>query len=282
MSLIGAVLGFFFGVTFFRSYLLGILFSMLGSSLGSRIGLRFFGGNRKNTGSAGWFSGWRFDGTADGSVFTETLFSMLGKLAAADGHVSREEEKNFRNVVINELHITSPQSINTAMEIFHRSSSSSAVSVSEYARRAAETFGNRPQLLEMMLIMMIRVSASSGGIHPEEDKMLREIARIFGYSSAAFDSIRSRYTFGGRSSSSRSSNFDSHLKEDLKEAYSVLDVSEGASESEIRKAYRKKAAEYHPDKIAAKGLPSEFTEFANTKFQEIQKAWDQIRKSRGF
>ena len=54
------------------------------------------------------------------------------------------------------------------------------------------------------------------------------------------------------------------------------------SESDVRKAYRKKASEYHPDKIAAKGLPEEFNELANSKFQEIQQAWESIREARGF
>lgn len=277
-SLIGTIIGFFIGAFLLRSVLLGIIFAAIGSSIGSRIGSQTYRQSRHGAGASGWFSGWSI-GAADGPVFTETLFSMLGKLAAADGYVSPEEHQLFRSVVINQLHIKDPGSVSAAMEIFLRASSSSTPT-SDYARRAAETFGNRPQLLEMMLLIMIRVCAAFEGIHPEEDKLLREIAGIFGYSAAAFESIRSRYTFGGHSSAG-GTNHSSGFGGDLKDAYAALDVAADAPVSEIRKAYRKKAAEYHPDKIAAKGLPKEFTEFANGKFQEIQQAWEQIRSARG-
>ena len=105
--------------------------------------------------------------------------------------------------------------------------------------------------------------------------MLREAANIFGYSSRAYESIRSRYTFGGNKTGGNFGNASNNYSQ----AYETLGVGPDASNSEIRRAYHKKATEYHPDKIAAKGLPKEFTEFANKKFQEIQNAWEEIRKN---
>ena len=39
--------------------------------------------------------------------------------------------------------------------------------------------------------------------------------------------------------------------------------------------------DYHPDTIAAKGLPEEFVTFAHDKFREIQEAWKMVKKERG-
>ena len=72
------------------------------------------------------------------------------------------------------------------------------------ARQAAEAFRNRPQLLEMMLIIMVRVSASSGSLHPEEDRLMRETAATFGFRPGAYESLKMRYgagTGGGAGSS---------------------------------------------------------------------------------
>ncbi|HEX4887033.1 MAG TPA: DnaJ domain-containing protein [Luteibaculaceae bacterium] len=67
--------------------------------------------------------------------------------------------------------------------------------------------------------------------------------------------------------------------QDSSAAYQILEVEEGASDEEIKKAYRKMAVKYHPDKIAHLG--PEFQSSANEKFQKVQEAYEQIKKQRG-
>ena len=62
-----------------------------------------------------------------------------------------------------------------------------------------------------------------------------------------------------------------------KNPYEVLEISPGASSSEIRQAYRTLANKYHPDKAARLG--PEFQELALEKFKEIQQAYDELRIS---
>ena len=272
-SLIGAIFGFLIG-SYLGGPFIGIIFGFIGSSIGSGIGTRIFRNSRQNEGSSAWFSGWGYASASDGPIFMESLFSMLGRLAAADGHVSPEEERAFKRIVLNELRITDPQSVASALEIYHKATVGN-LPMGVYARKAAASFHSRPQLLEMMLIIMVRVSVSGSVMHAEEDRLLRETAAIFGFSSSAYESLKARYGAGSQPSGASSSS-------SLKTAYDILGVMDDAHESEVRKAYRKKVNEYHPDKIAAKGLPKDFTDLANKKFQEIQEAWDNIRTARGF
>jgi DnaJ like chaperone protein len=67
----------------------------------------------------------------------------------------------------------------------------------------------------------------------------------------------------------------------LDESYHALDVSKTATDAEVKAAYRKKCAGFHPDKIQSKGLPPEFTTFANDQLARINQAHDLIRKARG-
>lgn len=71
-------------------------------------------------------------------------------------------------------------------------------------------------------------------------------------------------------------------RDQLADAYNVLGVDESASAQEVKRAYRKLMSEHHPDKLAAKGLPPEMMELAKQKAQELQAAYDLIRKEKGF
>lgn len=62
--------------------------------------------------------------------------------------------------------------------------------------------------------------------------------------------------------------------------FKVLGIEVNASEEEIKKAYRKMAIKFHPDKVAQLG--DEYQRGAKEKFQEIQNAYENIKKKKGF
>ena len=64
-------------------------------------------------------------------------------------------------------------------------------------------------------------------------------------------------------------------------AYQALGVSKDDSDAEIKKAYRRLVREYHPDKLMGQGLPEEMIKEATVRSQEIQTAYDLIKKNRG-
>lgn len=68
--------------------------------------------------------------------------------------------------------------------------------------------------------------------------------------------------------------------DDADAAYKVLEISKNASNDEVKKAYRKMAKKYHPDKLV--GLGEEHLKGAKEKFQGIQEAYQKIKNERGF
>ncbi len=195
-------------------------------------------------------------------TFFVAAFSMLAKIVKADGRVSKEEIESIENFMANDLHLDQ-ESRNTAINIF-RQALNSPESFEAFALQFYRVFNTQPRVMELMMDVLLRVSASDGYISPEEETLLKSAAAIFHFSDEEYLKIKSRYI------------------KTVNRYYATLKCDENCSNEEIKKQYRKLVSEYHPDKIAAKGLPEEFIKFANDKFVEIQEAYDNIRKERGF
>jgi len=61
-------------------------------------------------------------------------------------------------------------------------------------------------------------------------------------------------------------------------AYKMLEITKSATDDELKKAYRKMAKKYHPDKL--QGIGPEHIKGAEEKFLQIQNAYEKIKKER--
>jgi DnaJ like chaperone protein len=106
------------------------------------------------------------------------------------------------------------------------------------------------------------ISKADGHVHPSELETVASIAGFMGISSADFNSLKAMYF------------------RDTYSDFNILEVGPEASDEEIKKAYRKMAVKFHPDKVAALG--EEVQHAAKEKFQKVQEAYESIKKERGF
>ncbi|MCK5312975.1 MAG: TerB family tellurite resistance protein [Desulfobacteraceae bacterium] len=194
-------------------------------------------------------------------TFFIAAFSMLAKITKADGRISEIEISSVEDFMKKDLNLDN-ESQATARNIF-REAVNSQEQFDAFAMQFYSVFRTQPRLIELMMDVLLRVSAADGKISPEEEILLLSAARIFNISDSAYSNYKKRY-----------------IKETNK-YYALLNCDENATDQEIKKQYRKLATEYHPDKIQAKGLPEEFVKFANDNFIKIQEAYDYIKKERG-
>jgi DnaJ like chaperone protein len=96
-----------------------------------------------------------------------------------------------------------------------------------------------------------------------------------------YDQRKQARQTGGQNSSSGRDDFGEQPraeKTEKNDPYTILGVEPGASEEDIKKAYRKLANKYHPDKVSHMG--EEFRELAEKKFKEIQEAYQYLKTGR--
>ena len=261
-SIFGGAIGFSLG---------GPVGAVLGAIVGHRLGesatgagMERVGGSRAGRmGNGAW--GGRAERVADAqqqaqAVFFVTTFSMLAKMAKADGRVSPEEIEVVQEFMRIQLHLA-PEDERYAEEIF-RQAKNSPDSFDDFARQFAQVFSGQARMREIMLDLLVRVAAADGVIDPAEREMLGRAASIFGVEDATLRGIVDR----------RAKDSSRH--------YAILGLSPSASNDELKSRYRKLVTQYHPDKIIAKGLPQEFIELAEKRFTEIQEAYEALREQR--
>jgi DnaJ like chaperone protein len=213
--------------------------------------------------------------------FFQNLFLALGGLAKADGTVSNSEIKMFKDLIQN-LGLTEreKQIAEAKFKIGYQSTTSGKIYIDKLAKSASGDYSLMQMALSVLCLMAI-----SDGVFTEHEKEIIEYAELkfglSGFAEAFFqNSGHNQYRNSERKqNSSYSRKTDSNT---LKTYYAILECSPSASNEEIKKAYRKKSMEFHPDKIASKGLPDAFKKFAEDEQKKINRAYQEIKKSRNF
>jgi DnaJ like chaperone protein len=248
---------------------------MLGGPLGAILGASF-GHNWDQAKSFGGGSSFGYDHVdverIQMAFFTAT-FSMMGHLAKADGHVTRDEIA-LAESVMRQMNLDAQQK-KLAIRLFDKGKQAGfpADDVLEQFRQECH---RRRNLLQMFLEILTATALADGAIHPSERRILQHASGTLGFSTAEFNMILQRMQ-AGQHMHQRPENSASALND----AYKLLGVDKQASDQDIKKAYRRLMNQHHPDKLVAKGLPQEMMDMANQKTMEIKAAYELIKKSRG-
>lgn len=111
-----------------------------------------------------------------------------------------------------------------------------------------------------LLHFLFGIAQADGEIHQEELKLISYIGVNMGINTKDYESILSMFI----------KNLDSN--------YKILEIDKNATDEEVKKAYRKMAMKYHPDKVSYLG--EDFQKAANEKFQKVNIAYEEIKKQR--
>ena len=186
--------------------------------------------------------------------FLMSLLVLSAAVIKADGKTTSQELSTLRSFFARNF---GPQAGNEAEEIV-KEILSKDLNLYEVCTqvRSCMDYSQRLQLYHYLVSL-----GACDGLHQREIDILETIATYIGLSKSEVDSIFAQF---------RPSN-DSN--------YRILEITPEATNDEVKKAYRKMAVKYHPDKVATLG--EDVQKAAEEKFKAISQAYEAICKERG-
>lgn len=187
--------------------------------------------------------------------FTVSLMILASAVMKADGRVLKSELEYVKQFLRGQFsEQVTQQSLLVLREVLKKE-----FSLNEVTKQIGYHMDQASKL--QLLHFLFGIARADGQLHNKEIDTIETISRFMGIRMAEYNSIKSMFV---------KDNFHN---------YKVLEITPDASDEEVKKAYRKMAVKYHPDKVSHLG--PEIQESAKKKFQDLNAAYDSIKKERG-
>jgi DnaJ like chaperone protein len=190
--------------------------------------------------------------------FTAAVIGLAAKMARADGATDASEVEAAAQV------FRPPPGEEENFRRAFMLAQQTVLGFDSYAKQIGRRYRARPCLLEDVLDGLFHIAAADGHVSPEELAYLEQVAGHFGFSEMEFRRIKA-----------------TNLGPDADDPYAVLGLLPGAALDEVRQAWRRQAAENHPDRMLQRGAPAEFVAIAREKTAAINAAYAMIRQELG-
>lgn len=205
-------------------------------------------------------------------LYLAYFFSCAAKVAKADGRISAEEiavtESLMKRMGLDE------RTAEFAKNVF-RKAKASRRSIDEDFKEVGKMIGYEPTVAQSFLGGLFEIVRSNG--EKLNEMQVRLLLRGEERLKLTPGTLRS-WIRGGYAPPQHDPSVD---RLSLEEAYDALGLARDCTDADLKKTYRAKAADFHPDKLRSKNLPEEFVAFANDQLAKINQAHQVIREARG-
>jgi DnaJ like chaperone protein len=215
-------------------------------------------------------------------AFYDALFASLGHLSKADGRVTETEIRMVESLM-QQMKIGGEER-QRAIRLFNQGKQA-GLDLEAALQSFVQHSVVRQDLRQMFLDILIQAAWSGGSVSPAEHAVLQRVAlalripdQLFTAMMQARGASGGAYGNGGAGARRRPIPSTPNLDQD----YAQLGLTRKASDTEVKRAYRKLVSQYHPDKLVSRGLPEEMMEVAKNRVREINTAYDRIKQARGF
>ena len=187
--------------------------------------------------------------------YAASLLVLIAAVMKADGRVMKSELDYVRRYFVTRFgEDTASEAVVMLRDILKQE-----IHVRDVTRQLSERLEYSYRL--EMIHFLFGIASADGSVSDPENNVIHKISGYMSISDSDFESIRAMFV----------SQTDA--------SYKILEIEPTSDDEEVKKAYRRMAMKYHPDKVAHLG--EDFKKVAHEKFRKVQEAYDQIKKERG-
>lgn len=195
-------------------------------------------------------------GYTTGGDLTMSLVVLIAALMKADGKVTQSELDNVRRFFVRQFgQQQAAQLLIVLRDVLKRD-----IPLHQVCEQIRH---NMPHAVRLQLLhYLIGLAHADGSVHRAELELLKRMAHDMGISDKDLGSLSAMFRTADPSA-----------------AYQILEIPATATDEEVKKAYRRMAMKFHPDKVAQLG--EDVQKAAAEKFKKVQEAYETIQKQRG-
>jgi DnaJ like chaperone protein len=228
--------------------------------------------------------------------FFETTFATLGHLVKADGRVSKSEIA-FAESVMERMDLT--PALRRAAILFFNQGKNPGFDLESALDELRQSGLGQGSLRQIFLEVQLGAAYADGDPTATQREVLDRIRRSLQVPAGTFDRterlirlqqqvLHGAWTRGwgdGPGQARGGAGAQGNRREpaassSLAGAYATLGVDPGASEADVKRAYRRLMNRHHPDKLMSRGAPEEAVKLASQKTQEIRRAYEAVTRAR--
>jgi len=189
--------------------------------------------------------------------FEVSLLILASIVIKADGKQEQSELDYVRQQFVS---MYGKDRANKAFKLFSKINQQQNISTRQVCLQIKQMM-DHPSRLQLMHFLF-GIAKADGIVVESEIKQIYTMSGYLGISSRDFESIKAMF-YNSRDN-----------------AYKILEIEKNATDDEVKKAYRRMAKKYHPDKVGHLGEAHK--KGAEEKFRQVQRAYEMIQKERGF
>ncbi|WP_242131101.1 TerB family tellurite resistance protein [Aestuariivivens marinum] len=189
--------------------------------------------------------------------FEVSLLILASIIIKADGKQDQRELDFVRQQFVS---MYGKERANHAFRLFKEINRQQNISTRQVCMQIRQMMQHPSRL--QLVHFLFGIAKADGVVTQGEEQQIHVMSGYLGISPADYESIKAMFY-------NSSDN-----------AYKILEIDKTATNEDIKKAYRKMAKKYHPDRIIHLG--EEHRKGAEEKFRQVQDAYEQLQKEREF